>query len=125
VAEGGQLQVRLGGRLEHRHAHHVASTSRSGCHWTRNTSVASDLPRRYMGPMLRSLTRCSGAERVAHAVRGEDLVGAGQVGQAGGAVDGVAVAVALDLDHLAGFDAHLHLHRFAVPPGRPACPSGA
>ena len=75
--------------------------------------MASDLPRRYMGPRLRSLPLQSGgsASRTRCVVR--IWSAPGQVGQAGGAVDGVAVAVAVDLDHLAGLDAHLHLHRVA------------
>ena len=95
----------------------VASESRSGCHSTRNTSVASALPRRKMGPRLRSFS-CSAADGVADALGGEDLVRARQVGQPRRAVDGVAVAVALDLDDFAGFDAHLHLHGLPMPPGR-------
>jgi hypothetical protein len=94
----------------------VASASRSTCQSTRNTSVASALPRRYMGPMLRSWACCRG-ECVTYALGCEDLLGTGQVSQACRAVDGVAETVAVNFNDFATFNTHLHLHRGAVAAG--------
>lgn len=63
-----------------------------------------------MEARLRSKT-AAGTEGSPDALRGEYLRGAGLVSQTRRRIDGVAEAVAINLDDFSGLHAHLHLHR--------------
>ena len=69
-----------------------------------------------MGSQAAQLRLLHRTKCIAHALGGKNLLGAGQIGQPGGAIDRVAVAIAVDFHHLARLDAHLHLHRIAGAP---------
>ena len=70
-----------------------------------------------MEARLRSKT-AAGTEGSPDALRGEYLRGAGLVSQTRRRIDGVAEAVAINLDDFSGLHAHLHLHRRTAMPGR-------